>query len=112
MLWYNILGDKEGSLSHILRFDTITEGSDIITANLVALKRENYEPILIVKRTEWRKFIDYFGISIEADPSRVVKKNVCFVRIGCITSILSENPRIARQHLNKPFNLEPPKLRL
>ena len=29
-----------------------------------------------MKRTEWGKSIDCFGLSIEADPSRVGKKNV------------------------------------
>ena len=72
----NIPWDDNGSISHILQPDNITPGYVLLTSNLVALKRENYEPILIVKRTEWRKFIDYFGQSIEADPSKVVKKNV------------------------------------
>ena len=49
MWWYNILGDNEGSISHILRLDPITAGSILLTANLVALKRGNSEPILIVK---------------------------------------------------------------
>ena len=35
------------------------------------------------------KFIDYFGLSIEAEPSRVVKKNVYFVLIGYIPRPLS-----------------------
>ena len=42
---------------------------------------ENSEPILTVKRTEWRKFIDYFGWSIEADPYKVDKKKIYFVHI-------------------------------
>ena len=62
-----------------LRLDTITAGSILLTANLVALKRGNSEPILIVKRTEWRKFIDCFGLIIEAKPSKVGKKKVYFV---------------------------------
>ena len=45
MWWYNILGDNEGSISHLLQLDHITAGSILLTANLVALKRENYEPI-------------------------------------------------------------------
>ena len=45
MYWYNILGDNEGSISHILWLDPITEGSNLLTDNLVALKRENSEPI-------------------------------------------------------------------
>ena len=73
MCWYNILGDNKGSISHILWLDPITAGSILLTVKLVALKRENYEPILTVKRTEWRKFIDYFGLSIEGEPSRVKK---------------------------------------
>ena len=58
MWWYNILGDNEGSISYLLRLDTITAGSILITPNLVALKRENTEPILTVKRIDCRKFID------------------------------------------------------
>ena len=40
------------------------------------MKMDNPEPILIVKRIEWRKIVDYFGLSIEADPSRVGKNDV------------------------------------
>ena len=65
-----------------------------------------------MKRTEWRKFIDYFGQSIEAYPSNVGKRNVHFFRIRSIPSTLSGNPLISRQHLGKQFNLEPPKLQL
>ena len=74
MWWYNILGDNKGSISHILRLDPITVKSILLTVILVALKRENYEPILIVQRTKWRKFIDYLGRSIEVDPSKILKK--------------------------------------
>ena len=84
----------------------------LFTVNLVALKRENYEPILIVKITEWRKFIEYFGLSIEAAPSKVGKNNVRFVRIGSIPIPSSVNLHISGQHLDKWFNLKPPKLRL
>ena len=59
MWWYNILGDNEGSISRLLWLDYITVGCILPTANLVALKRGNYEPILILKITEWKKFIDY-----------------------------------------------------
>ena len=52
MWWYNILGDNEGRISHILRLDTISAGSILLTANLVAQKRENSKPILIAKREE------------------------------------------------------------
>ena len=76
MWWYIILGDNEVSISHILRIDPIAAGSILLTAKIVALKKENYDPILTVKRTKWRKFIDYFCRNIEADPSRVVKKNM------------------------------------
>ena len=57
MWWYNILGDNKGIISDILRLAPIAVGSALITANLVALKRGNYEHILTVKITEWRKFI-------------------------------------------------------
>ena len=50
------------------------------------LKGGNTEPILTVKRIEWMKFIDYFGLSIEADPSRVGKKNVCIFPYWVYTS--------------------------
>ena len=51
MCWYNILGDNEGSISHILQLDIITAGSIVLTFKLVALKRKHYDPILRVKRT-------------------------------------------------------------
>ena len=76
--WYNILGDNEGSISHLLRLDPISACSVSLTSKIVALKRKNTDLILIVKRTERKKFIDYFGLSIESEPSRVGKKNVCF----------------------------------
>ena len=50
--------------------------SDLITAILVYLKMENTEPILTVNIIEWGKFIDYLGLVIEGDTSRVGKKNV------------------------------------
>ena len=65
MRWYNILGDNEGHISHLLRLDTIAAGCDLLTSNLVSLNRGNSEPILTVKIIEWRKFIDYFGLSID-----------------------------------------------
>ena len=40
------------------------------------------------------------------------KKNVHVVRIGSIPITSSVNPHIARQNMDKCFNLEPPKLRL
>ena len=49
---------------------------------------------------------------IEVDPSKVGRKNVYFVRIGSIPRTLSVNTHIARQQLNKEFNLGPPKLNL
>ena len=85
-MWcYNILGDNNGSLSHILQLDPINPGSFLLTSNLVALKRENPYPILTVKIIEWMKFIDYFGLSIETYPSRVGKNNVHFAHIGYIS---------------------------
>ena len=81
-MWcYNILGYNNGSISHILQLDPINTGYFILTSNLVWLKRENPDPILTVKRIEWRKFNDYFGLSIEADPSRVGKKNLYIFHI-------------------------------
>ena len=52
-----------------------------MSAKIFSLKRENPEHILIVKIIDWMKSIDCFGLSIEADPSRVGKKNVYFVYI-------------------------------
>ena len=60
-MWYNILEDNKGIVSHILRFDPIAEGYIVLSAKLVALKRGNYNPILTVKITEWKIFIEYFG---------------------------------------------------
>ena len=86
-MWcYNILGDNEVSISDILQLDTITSGSVLLTTNLVALKRGNPEPILTVKIIEWRKFIDYFGLNIEANPSRLGKNNTYSFHIGYLTS--------------------------
>ena len=91
MWWYNILGNNEGSISHLLWLDPITVGYNLLNSNLVALKRENYEPILIVKRTEWVKFIDSFGRSIETNLSKVGKLNVHFFHIGSIPSTSSSS---------------------
>ena len=76
MWWYNILGYNEGSISHLLQLDIIAAGSILLTVKLFALKRGNYKPILIVKITEWRKFIDFFGLSIKADQSGVGENNI------------------------------------
>ena len=101
-MWcYNILGDNNGSISHLLQLDPITPQSVLLTSNLVAQKRENAEPILTAKRIEWRKFIDYFGPSIEADPSRVGKKNVYWVYTKPFICTL----HISRHHIDKEFNL-------
>ena len=62
--------------------------------NLAALKMEHSEPILIVYRTECMKLIDYFGLSIETDLSKVGKMNVHYFRIGSIPSTSSGNPHI------------------
>ena len=61
MRQYNILGENKRSISHLLRLDPITTGSILLTVKLVAQKKGNSEPILAVKRTERRKFIDDFG---------------------------------------------------
>ena len=79
---YSILGDIKGSISYLLQLGPITVVSAIFTSNLVAQKRENPEPILTLKRTKWRKFVDYFDRSIEADPCIVGKKNVYIFHIG------------------------------
>ena len=68
------------------------------------MKREIPETILIVKIIEWRKCIDYFALSIEADPSRVIKKNIYFSSSG--------KPHILKQQMNKKLNLKPLKLHL
>ena len=65
-----------------------------------------------MKRTEWRKFIDYFGQSIEADPYRVGKDKIYLVHIRYIPIPSSVKLHISRHHLDKHFNLELPKLRL
>ena len=84
MLWCNILGNNKGSISYLLWIDPINLGSFLLTTNLVALKQKNPELILTVKRIEWRKFIDYFGLSIEADSSRVGKNGVYIFHMGYI----------------------------
>ena len=83
----NILGDNKVSIKHILQLDTIDKGSILITANLVILKRENLEPNLTVKIINWRKFIDYFGLSIAADSSRVKKTYIFLYWVYTKTSI-------------------------
>ena len=82
-IWcFNILGDNERSISHILRIDIITVGYILLTTNLVVIKRENSKPIFIAKKTELRLFIDYSGLCIEVDPSREGKRNIFFFHIG------------------------------
>ena len=105
MWWYNILGDNEGSVSQPLQLDIITAGSILLTSNRVVLKRDSPEPILTVKRTEWRKFIDYSGISIEDDPSRVGKKSAHFIHIGSIPITSYVKLHKEMHHLEKYFNL-------
>ena len=107
-----MLGDNEESISHLLWSDTITAGYFLLTSTIVFLKRENPEPILTVKIIEWRKFIDYFGLSIEADQSRVGKKNIYFVSVGSTPIPSYGQIYISRHRLDKEFNLELPKLRL
>ena len=80
--WYNTLEDNKGIILDILRPGNITSGSVLINTNLVVPKGGNNEPVLTVKRTEWRKSVDYFGLSIDTDPSRVDKKNVYFFILG------------------------------
>ena len=76
--WCNILGYKKGRIYHTLRFDPITEGYILLTSNIFFSGKVNPEPILTVKITEMSKFIEYFGLIIEANPSRVVKKEPIF----------------------------------
>ena len=45
---------------------------------MIFLKRGNPEPILIDKIIEWRKCIDYSGLSIEANQSRVGTRTYIF----------------------------------
>ena len=78
MWWYKILGDNGVSISHLIWFDPITEGCFLLTSRIIFTKRENHEPIITVKRIEWSKFIEYFGLSIGDKPSRVGKNNVYF----------------------------------
>ena len=112
-MWcYNIIWDNEGSIYDLLQLDPITPGSVLITTKLVELKRGIPETILTVKIIDWRKFIDYFGRSIEADPSRVGKNNAHFVRIGYTPRPSCVNLPISRHQLEKGLNLELPKLRL
>ena len=44
MCWYNILGDNEGSMSHILRLDPIPSDSILLTVKLLALKKKIFDP--------------------------------------------------------------------
>ena len=97
--------DNKVSISHLLQLDPINPGYFSLTTNLVTLKGENPEPVLTVKRIELRKFVDYFGLSIESNPSRVGNKNVYFVHIGYIPSPSSVKLHISRHHLDKEFNL-------
>ena len=112
MWWYNILGDNEGSISHLLRLDPITAGSILLNVTKLPMKRGNSGPILTAKRTERRKFIDYFGQSIDANPSKVGKNSVHFVHIGYIPRTSYVNPQKASHQVDKQLNFKPPKIRL
>ena len=103
--WYNILRKNDGSISHIFQLDTINSESILLTAKLVALKRENREPMLKVEITEWRKFVDSFYLSIEDDPSRVGKNEIKFSNVGYIPKPSSVKFYISRHHLDKYFIL-------
>ena len=94
MWWYNILKDNEGSISHL--YGLVLLLLCFTRCQPHFSERENPDPILTVKIIEWRKFVDYSGVSIKADPSRVDKKNIYYFGIGYITSPSSGNPRIAR----------------
>ena len=96
-----ILGKNKGSISHLLWLDSTIIGYILLADKIVALKRDNFETIIIVKRTEWRKFFDCFGLIIEIYLSNVVKLNVHFVPIGSIPSPSSGNTHIERQQMDK-----------
>ena len=64
MWWYNILGNNKVRISDILRIDLITAAHVLVTANLLAPKRQSPDPILTAKRTEWGKSIDYFCLIV------------------------------------------------
>ena len=112
MWWCYILRDNKVSISYLLWFDPITGESFLITSSMVFLKRRNNEPILTLKIIEWRRFIDYLGLSIEADPARVRKKNPYFSHIGSTPMPSSGHLHILRHQPDKELKLEPPKLRL
>ena len=112
MWWHNILGDTNGSISHLLWLGTIAAGSLLLSANPVAIKRKNSDFILIVKRTLWRKSIDYSSQSIEADPSRVVKNNIFIVYVGYITRPSPIKLHISMHHMEKENLFKPQNLYL
>ena len=105
MWWYNILGDNKGIILYLLWSDPIIARSVLLTVKLDGTKGGNYDKMLTVKITEWRKFIDSFGLSIEDVPSKVVKKKIYFVHIGYIPRPSSVKLHISRHHLDKYFNL-------
>ena len=76
------------------------------------MKRGNPELILTVKIIEYSKVIDYYGIIIEANPSRVDKKNVYFPPIGSLPNPSPVQSHLSMYHVDKELNLELPKLRL
>ena len=49
-MWcYNIIGDNDERISYLLQLGPINPGSVLLTTNTISLKRENPEPIIIVK---------------------------------------------------------------
>ena len=105
MWWYNILGDNMEAYHIFYGLILLLQGLFYSVLKIVALKRENYEPILTVKINEWRKLIDYFGLKIETDSSRVGKKKIYIFHIGYIPRPSYVNIHISRHHLDKYFNL-------
>ena len=83
-----VLRDKDKSILHILRIDPINEVSILITADLIYLKMENPYPILTVETIECGKFIDYFVLSIEANPSNVEKIMYILSALGLYQGLL------------------------
>ena len=76
MWWYKILGDNKRSISHLLRLYPITAESILLTVKFVSLKRENYNYHFNSEKNRIEEIIDYFGLSIEVDTSRVGKKGI------------------------------------
>ena len=87
MWWYNVLAVNKVSILHLLWFARNTAVSILLTSKIVALRRENSDPILTVKRTEWRKSLEYFGQRIKSNLFMVGKKKIYFYTYWVYTKI-------------------------